>query len=160
MTMTPEAERLYTHHYGSLCDHDAPEVIATLLERQAPYTLRLAMMFALFDKSLVINAAQLTAALAWVAYSEESVAYIFSKDQANADHAKIKNDAEMLMLFLSKRSDRTATRKQISVDCFQRHRSKSELDNLLKNLAADRKVVIGEVVEFGKRTTQTVKLAG
>ena len=160
MTLTPEAERLYTHHYAGLCDHDAPEMIATLLERQAPYTLRLAMMFALLDKSLVINAAHLTAALAWVAYSEESVTYIFSKDEASADYTKLKNDAEMLTQFLSKRSDRTATRKQISVDCFQRHRSKSELDSLLKNLAADKKVVIGEVIESGKRPTQTVQLVG
>ena len=118
------------------------------------------MMFALFDKSLVINDAHLTAALAWVAYSEESVTYIFSKDEASADHAKTKNDAESLSLFLSKRNSRTATRKQISVECFQRHRSKLELDTLLKNLAADRKVVIGEVIELGKRPTQTVTLKG
>jgi hypothetical protein len=159
MTLTPEAERLYTHHYPSLCDHDAPEMISTLLERQAPYTLRLSMMFALLDKSLVINDVHLTAALAWVAYSEESVSYIFSKDEATADHAKTKNDSERLTQFLSKRSDRTATRKQIGVDCFQGHRSKLELDNLLKNLAADKKVVIGELIVPGKRPTQTVKLA-
>jgi len=160
MTLSSDAATLYQRHYRDLCEPDAPELVATLVERAAPYVLRLAMLFALTDKSLVIETKHLTAALAWVAYCCESVAYIFTRDEAATEHRRIRDDAAMLVKYLSARTGKSATRTQISVDCFQKHRTRARLDELLKSLAADRKIVISEKADEGKKPTQIVTLGG
>ena len=158
MTLSRDAEVVYERHYRDLCESDAPELVATLLERAAPYALRMAMLFALTDRSLVIEVRHLTAALSWVAYCSESVEYIFNRAEAVTEHEQIRGDSEKLVEYLTDRNDKTATRTQISVDCFQRHRTRARLDELLKSLAADRKIVISEKAQEGKKPTQLITL--
>ncbi|MFM9881116.1 MAG: DUF3987 domain-containing protein, partial [Burkholderiaceae bacterium] len=78
MGFSSAAASLYAKLYrGELRDRSAGEHITALLERRAPTLLRLAMVFALTDKSLTIEVEHLTAAMAWVRYWVDSVKFIF-----------------------------------------------------------------------------------
>lgn len=155
MELSPDAQALYVASYSTLCDSDAPEKVATLLERAAPYSLRLAMLFAITDCTLTIKQKHLAAALAWVAYASESVAYIFGNDDENREYRESSEHAEKLIAFLSSMPERKAARTDIVNRCFGGHISRSRLDELLKNLSANSKVTIELVGERGKGKRQT-----
>jgi hypothetical protein len=157
MTLSSEAESLYVASYPKLCDGEAPTKVATLLERAAPYSLRLAMLFAITDQSLTIERHHLHAALAWVAYAGESVAYIFGSDEENRAHRERCEYSEKLMVFLAAQSEKRASRTEIVNRCFSGHIGRSKLDDLLKSLAADQKIVVEFEGERGKgKTPKTI----
>jgi hypothetical protein len=155
MALNKEAEALFIRVYPSLCYGDAPERVATLLERAAPYSLRLSMLFAISEKSLVIEAKHLRAALAWVAYCSESVAYIFATDEEQAAHRVSSEASKKLLDWLPGQPGNKAARTAIITDCFNGHISKSRLDDLLKALAADGKVQVSQEGETGKGKRKT-----
>lgn len=161
MVLSTDAETLYKRTYPKLCDGNAPERVATLLERAAPYTLRLAMFFAITDETQEIDVKHLRAALAWIAYCTESVTYIFATEQDQAEHRKSSEYAEKLLTWLAMQTNRRAARTAVISDCFNGHVSKSVLDDLLRSLAADGKVQVTQEGETGKgkRKTTLVSLA-
>jgi len=74
-----EASLLYAEAYRTELDRpQSSELLTGLLERQPPYTCRLAALFALTDRTLMIDVRHLQAALAWVRYVKESVRYVFA----------------------------------------------------------------------------------
>ena len=110
-------------YYGELNDSSAGERITALIERRAPMLLRLAMLFALCDKTTTVDAHHIDAALAWVRYSVESVKFIFASAADEVKVAEVNDTAKKIVNFLMAHT--RVTRKQITVDCFGGHVTKS-----------------------------------
>lgn len=155
MVLSPAAETLYKRMYPKLCESNAPERVATLLERAAPYTLRLAMLFAITDETQEIDVKHLQAALAWIAYCSESVTYIFATEEDQAEHRKLSKASDDLLDWLQSQPKRRGSRTAVMSECFKGHMSKSRLDELLRTLAADGKLTVTEEGETGKGKRKT-----
>lgn len=131
--LSPEAATLYARLYrGELRDRSAGERIAGLLDRRAPAFLRLAMLFALTDKSTTVEAAHVHAAMAWVRYWVDSVKFIFQSAMDEVGAAEVTNTAQKIVVFLTERGQ--ATRTELSKDCLGGHVSKDKLDRALDEL--------------------------
>lgn len=131
--LTSAAKALYARLYASeLNDQSDGELIGALLERRAPVVLRLAMLFALADLSREVDVHHIDAALAWVRYWRESVRFVFSTSVDEAGTAETNATAEKIVEFLRTRAK--ATRKQLTVECFQGHASKDRIDAALDEL--------------------------
>lgn len=133
VTMSPEAEIRYAVLYRTeLNSHISGDRIAALSERRPPMLLRIAMLFALTDLTKQIEVHHIDAALAWVRYSEESVKFIFAsavdEDQAALTH----ENAQRIVGFLQTKG--SATRTQISSECFKSHTPKYAIDAALDEL--------------------------
>lgn len=104
-----------------------------ILERRAPMLLRLAMLFAMTDLTLVIEAQHIEAAWAWVSYSVDSVRYIFKESAAGeVDAEHLAAASARLLEYLSTR--REATRMEITNECFQRRAPAGGLDAVIAEL--------------------------
>ena len=102
MSLSAEAKAYYTAIYPAIRRPLASEFITSLLERRAPYLLRLSMLFALTDKTRVIEAHHLKAALAWVNYGIQSVRYIFQDQAKAAGDEDTRRNAEKIITFLGR----------------------------------------------------------
>ena len=79
VTRDEEARALWREVYGQLSE-GRPGLAGALLARAEAHVLRLAMIYALMDRSAVIGAAHLLAALALWDYAERSVYFVFGDD--------------------------------------------------------------------------------
>lgn len=122
-------EKLYL---GELNDHSAGERINALIERRAPMLLRMAMLFALCDRKIIVEVHHIDAALAWVRYSVDSVKFIFASAADEADAAETDDAAQKIVSFL--REHGQATRSGITKECFGGHASKGRIDAALDEL--------------------------
>lgn len=120
---------LYT---SELNDESAGEKITGLLERRAPVLRRLAMLFALCDLTDTVDVQHIEAALAWIRYWADSVKFIFSNAAEEVATAEVNDAAQKILDFLAERN--TATRSQVSKDCFGGHQSKARIDAALDEL--------------------------
>lgn len=133
MELSPEAAPLYARLYrGELRDRSAGEHITGLLDRRAPVLLRLAMLFALTDKTSVIAVDHINAAMAWVRYWVDSVKFIFQSAIDEAGAAATTDTAQRIVTYLTERGQ--ATRTELSKGCFCGHVSKERLDKALDEL--------------------------
>ena len=119
-------------YYGELNDNSAGERITALIERRAPMLLRLAMLLALCDKTTTVEVHHINAALAWVRYSVESVKFIFASAADEVKVAEGNDTAQKIMDFVT--AHKRVTRKQITVDCFGGHVSRTRIDAALDDL--------------------------
>jgi hypothetical protein len=119
-------------YHGELNDNSAGERITALIERRAPMLLRLAMLFALCDKTTTVEVHHINAALAWVRYSVESVKFIFASAADEVEVAETNDTAQKIVDFLT--AHQRVTRKQITVDCFGGHVNKTRIDAALEEL--------------------------
>lgn len=131
--LSPEAAKRYAHLYTTELNHNADgERIAALVERRAPMLLRIAMLLALTDCTDRIDVHHIDAALAWVRYSVESIKFIFSSAEDEAQAVQTSEHAEKIVEFLSKHG--RTTRWDLSKKCFQGHASKDTIDAALDEL--------------------------
>ena len=131
--LSPDARKLYEQLYRrELNDTSAGERITALIERRAPMLLRLAMLFALCDKTTTVEGPHIEAALAWVRYSVESVKFIFASAADEADVAKTDDAAQKVLRYLADHGQ--ATRSELTRDCFNGHVPKSRIDAALDEL--------------------------
>lgn len=68
---------------------DEPHVVGIVTARSEPQLLRLAMIYALLDKSFFIEKQHINAAFAAWNYCEQSAAYLFGKAQTNPRAARV-----------------------------------------------------------------------
>lgn len=131
--LSPLAAKQYARLYTGELNHNGDgERIAALVERRAPMLLRIAMLLALTDCTNRIEVHHIDAALAWVRYSVESIRFIFSTAQDEAQAVQTNEHAEKIVEFLSKHG--RATRWDLSKKCFKGHASKDTLDAALDEL--------------------------
>lgn len=128
-----EAASVYATLYrGELRDYSAGERITALLDRRATMLMRLAMIFALTEKTLVIDVRHINAAMAWIRYWTDSVKFIFQSAADELAVADVNNTATELMGFLKLHGK--ASRTEILKGCFQGHINKSKLDKAIDEL--------------------------
>lgn len=133
ITFSPEARKRYEYLYHvELNDDSSGEKITALIERRAPMLLRLAMLFALCDKTTMMDVQHINAALAWVRYSVESVKFIFGSAQAEAEASETGDTAQRIVVYLE--SNETTTRSQLTTGCFNGHTPKARIDAALDEL--------------------------
>ena len=131
--LSPDARKRYAKLYlGELNDNSAGERINALIERRAPMLLRMAMLFALCDRKVIVEVHHIDAALAWVRYSVDSVKFIFASAADEADAAETDDTAQKIVIFL--RDHGQATRSGITKECFGGHTTKSRIDAALDEL--------------------------
>ena len=131
--LSPAARKRYEVLYlGELNDNSAGAHITALIERRAAMLLRMAMLFALCDLTHTVEERHVDAALAWVRYSVDSIKFIFGSAVAEAQAAETNDTAQKIVTFLA--VQKRVTRKQITVDCFKGHASKSLIDAALDEL--------------------------
>lgn len=136
MNLSAAAKEYYTAIYPTIRRPLASEFITSLLERRAPYVLRLAMLFALTDKTRVIEPCHLTAALAWVNYGTHSVRYIFQDQARSAGDDEIKRNAEKIVAFLGGHP-KGCTVTTIANDCFKKNLAADKIQKALGYLLTD-----------------------
>lgn len=133
MSLSPSAASLYRKEYLKLRRPAGGDRIRALLERQAPYALRLAMLFALSDKMLIIQECHLRAALAWVKYAADSVRFIFSEQRGAEQDEQAEDDARVILAFLRERAS-GATLTEINNDAFGKRASSDRIQKALRIL--------------------------
>lgn len=133
MELTPAAAKRYIGLYlGELDDQSAGERVNALLERRAPVLLRLAMLFALTDLTFEIDVRHIDAALSWVRYWVESVKFVFASAVDEAGTAETNHAAARIVEYLGTKGK--ATRKQLTLECFQGHATKTQIDAAIDEL--------------------------
>ncbi len=133
MALSAQAQSRYAQLYQSELNEDlGSELVSAMLERRAPMLLRLAMLFALTDLQTKIDAQHIEAAMAWTQYATASVRYVFVSATEEVKLAQTVELSNRVLQFLQKRG--TATRSEITVECFQRRVPKAKIDACLENL--------------------------
>lgn len=102
--------------------------VKSLLARWHANTARMSLTYALLDSQLTIGEPHVRAALAAWDYVEDSTRYVFGSEAGDRDLGR-------LMEYVNERED-GRSRKEISVELFQRHKTKRELDALIDKLMA------------------------
>jgi hypothetical protein len=133
MHLNTEARSMYQALYeGELSRRTGGDRMAGLLERRAPMLLRLAMIFALCDLSREIAPPHINAALSWVRYWEESVAFIFASAKEEAKAEQTSDAAARILDYLHQNGE--ATRTELTNVCFQKRANKEVMDAALDEL--------------------------
>jgi hypothetical protein len=138
MTMTGEAVDVYTKAYeqGFLNQREASGTIEALLERRPAYVIRLAMLFALTDKKLEIDACHINAGLEWARYVTESVRFIYSDGTQVRQQYVLDSNGSKIVEFLRGKGEVGASRAEIRGEVFNRHLSSGDLERALLELLA------------------------
>lgn len=132
--LSPDAIKYWCGQYKGLTkDHEG--IAGAMLVRTEIYCRMFAMIFALLDKSAIIEVVHIKAALAWINYWKASVRYIFQTLAAKAETNKLDELAKEVHAFIVSHSgcSRTELTKH-----FKHKLSSSEMTkslNLLMNSA-------------------------
>jgi hypothetical protein len=144
---TPHAARMWEDAYARLSE-DKPGLLGQVTARGEAQTLRLAMLYALLDKSAEIRTQHLRAALELWRYCADSAAYIFG--QAIGDPT-----ADAIVKLLHTRPD-GVTRTDLNAH-FDRNKSKAELDRAIA-LTQENGLIRIEQRETGGRPVHVLRL--
>ncbi len=135
MDLSPQAQWRYGQLYrAELNEECASPILSALLERRAPMLLRMAMLFALTDCQLRIDVQHIEAAAAWIRHARASVTFVFLSAHESARMARVVEMAGQILEFLNQHG--AASRRDITVDCFNRHASKQHIDAAIEHLMA------------------------
>jgi hypothetical protein len=138
-----DARDLWAIEYERLAQ-GRPGLVGALLARAEAQVLRLALVYALLDKSPQIRVQHLRAALALWDYCERSVLHVFGDSTGNPDADQI--------IHALRRSSRGLSRTEIS-NLFGRHLSAPRIGRALLALA-ERNLAYPETEETGGRPTE------
>ncbi|MGI8670396.1 MAG: DUF3987 domain-containing protein [Aridibacter sp.] len=125
MNFSIEASKLWVTSYEKL-ETSRFGFLAKITQRASPYVLRIALIFALLDKSPLIEKQHLEAALSVWQYSEDSARYVFGESLGN-------QTAERILTALKENQETGLTRTEVR-DLFDRNKSKTQLDSALHYL--------------------------
>lgn len=132
LNMTPEAKAYWLNVYPELVTPYTNELIAAATDRRHAYALRLALLFALADKSTDIHESHLKAGVAWVKFAALCTQYVLSDGRDESSLPDPKNSDKLIQYL--RHVGGSATRSQITKDCFRRHLSGKNLDAVLQPL--------------------------
>ncbi len=106
-----------------------PGLLGAVTSRAEAHTMRLAMLYALIDRSPVIRADHLRSGLALWRFAERSAAFIFGDALGDPD-------ADALLEALRAAMPEGLTRTEIREGVFQRHKSSEQIARTLRMLSA------------------------
>lgn len=127
-----ESARVYYEDIYKEYFYKPESEISDLIGRNIPHLLKMAMLYAILDRSPFIKTEHLKASKALIDFSENSIRYIFKDKIYNKKEKKI-------LYFLSKHSGHSS-RGKIQSDCFKNNISKEELDLLSNNLTSKKAI--------------------
>ena len=164
MTLDAGAQAAHERAYSKLKRLSPDPKLGALLSRARSQVLRIAMLIAITDKTETISEAHYKAAFAWIAYSAESVRYVFRRGSAERDAAEASGRADRILAALVERNDGRMTRTEVS-GVFSGKASKAEINAALAALLARNPCPIQVWTESKPRdgttaTTQFVALVG
>ena len=133
VSLSHEAAKDYGALYlGELNRYDYGPLVTGLLERRAPVLLRIAMIFALTDRTQIVERKHLAAALAWIHYWTDSVRFVFSSGAQERAQAEVADSAKKIVAYLA--ANGRQPRTKINVECFQGRLSRDRLDEAIDEL--------------------------
>jgi hypothetical protein len=121
-----EAEELWARVYPELSE-DKPGLLGAITSRAAAQTLRLSLIYAVLDCSLLVRVPHLQAALAVWRYAEASARWIFETGTGS----KV---ADRILAALITSGSKGLTKSQIVHDLFNRNVTKFTIDEALRLL--------------------------
>lgn len=142
-----EARKIWISIYRELSEGQ-PGLIGAVLSRAEAQVMRLALTYALMDCSRAIKAEHLLAALALWDYCEASVRYLFK--------GKTGNDIADRIFEALEKSEDGLTRTDV-VNLFDRHQSKTRIDEALDLLQKYKRVHITRETTGGRPTERVMK---
>lgn len=125
IVFAPTAREAWDRVYPALSG-ERPGLLGALTGRAEAHTLRLAMLYALLDRSSVIELHHLVSALDLWRYSEQSVRFIFGDSTGN-------RDSDLVLRALQNRPE-GMTRTEIISLVFQGNKASSEITKALEVL--------------------------
>lgn len=149
MNLSESARLYYGHIYRQFKIPLDNEQVAGLLARRAPYTIRLAMLFALMDKTRVIEIKHLKAAYAWVEYATNTTRFVFHSERQTEKAAEIKKNAVKILVFIEQEKAGVSS-SDIHSQCFKGHLEAAKIKEALNYLLTENPPLI----EMGKDTTK------
>ena len=150
MRFDRDAEALYRIEYKRLT-RERGGLVGELLARAAPNTLRLALIYALLDRSESVRVEHLRAAIAIVDYTEASARMIFGSGTGNST-------ADAIAVGLEDVGAAGLTRSEISRTLFAGNAPKDRLDAALRILA-ESGIAVSEREPTGGRAAERWRLA-
>ncbi len=142
-------EAVYTGQHGATLTRERPGPLGGVTSRAEAHTIRIATLYATLDRSPVVEARHLLAALAVIDYADESAAYLFGSESGSDEERK-------LLAALEASEPHGLTRNEIREDVFHRNKSATFLDGLLQDVVRSGR--ISESREFcdgpGRPTTR------
>jgi len=136
MHLSQAARNFWSEAYMNLDKPLDSDFLNGLLERRAPYAIRLAMVFALTDQTHVIEVCHIKAALEWIGYSVNTVKYVFADKANNRVQGETRQNAARIMEFLKLRPLGSGLR-DIANDCFQKNSSGDKISQALCYLLSE-----------------------
>jgi len=134
-SLTPQAAALWEALYPGLRKpHPAGELIAAATERRAPICLRIALIHAVLEKSLMITPEHIRVGYAWAQYGAETAAYVLA---GLGGQARNTDKERKLLAFLDQQPGKEADRRTLINTCFHGHIDAKTLDRVLHPLVDD-----------------------
>lgn len=130
VAMSPDAVVYWCQQYEALTA-EQPGIAGALLVRTEIYARMFAMIFALLDKTNVIEVQHIKAALAWIDYWRASVIYIFQTLSAKAEAERLNETGVEVLEFI--RQQPACTRTAITVG-FKNKMTSGQITAVLNHL--------------------------
>jgi len=152
MQVSQEADLLFYDKYKELSVEQVGTV-GYLSSRYDTYVLMLAMIFALLDKSIVIEKIHIQTACYWIDYATQSLDYIFTNSEIKAKEEGI---SSLAVQILEKLKEKPLSRKEIG-DALHRNKSSDEIKEALEFLLnqSPSKIKIDKI-STGKRPKEII----
>lgn len=144
VTRNEEAKSLFDKYYYEIEGQENSEKLDPMLGRRIATLKRLAMLFALTDKTNIINTDHIHAAKCWIDYWTSSIGYLFETGKQQEEHKKITEMATRISEFLKNKNK--ASRSDISSSVFKGKANKHDLDKAINYLLAKSPATV-ELVE-------------
>jgi hypothetical protein len=156
MRLDGEAKVLYEQFYRSFHRSQRQsggiERVKQLCERHPPYALRMATLFAITDRTEIVRAEHMRAALAWVRYSADSIRFLFAQGAAARPANEATALGEKILALFS--GDAELTRTEIS-NRLHRKCSAEQLDNAIQPLLMNGQLELDECPRTDSRGPKT-----
>lgn len=144
VSRTPGAEDLWRELYRRMADDDQGDMASAATARGEAQTLRLSLIYALLDRSRVIDVDHLEAAYAVWSYCQASARWLYG----NSTGDPVADRIAAALVQRSEGLDRTAIR-----DLFQRHESAKRIDRAVEILTERGLATTTEVPTEGRPRT-------
>ncbi len=141
--MNEQAQQYWIKFYPELSQDD-PGIIGSLLARTEVYARMLAMIFALFDKKIVIEISHLRASLRWIAYVKESAWYLFGNITEQIKEHDVDEVGKKILTTLKEKG--IMTRTEIN-KIFNGHKTAKQINEALERLLNQTPASISQIQE-------------